>query len=218
MASLKEITQQIADTVGKPYDNATKKRIQSLLIMGRGKYVKQQIAKYGVDGRYAGQTNVAMEKVKIGETCGNESGCYILRSVNKIPRPIMYRSSEPFINVSSDNGQIIAIKTTRTNQKHVKFTRYIHSIPTYDYRNGYLYVYNNTLYKHMLIDFIPQDIKYSDYDANCESGDCYQEDYEFMLDDDLIVALKIDIYKELGLNINEDDDIPVAKDPPQLKK
>ena len=211
MASLKQEVQIIANVIGKPNDHPTKKMIKAMLSDGMGKYVKQQISKYGVSEAYVGHTIIDLERVKVGENCTGGTGCYILRSVNKIPTPIVYKASEPFVNVSTNDGVRVAIKTTRTNAKRLKYTRYLHSIMTYDYRNGYLYVYNNLVIKHLLIDFIPTDFKYLDGDANCEN--CYSEDYEFLLDGELLQALRYDIYKELGYSHSEPIDVPINPKP-----
>jgi len=195
MASLKELVAQVADKQGKPFDQMLKERIKSLFLVGRVAYLRRKFEQYGVQDNTIIKYRVEMISVNAIEDCGMEGNCTILRSKNRIPEPIFYRTDTPFVNVSSLDGVVVLIRTRFTEQKHTKFSRYIYQAMQYDYRDGYLYVYNNLNIKWIRLDSPFKDYIYSD---DCSSPNCFDENAEFPLDADMVVALKNDIYKELS--------------------
>jgi hypothetical protein len=212
MATINDIVLQVADNVNKSFDEMFKARIKDLIIIGISKYAKQSIVNNGIGDEFISTQEIELEKVKELEVCdGEDKGCYILRSKNKILNPIYTLGSEPFTNVSTYNGQIVAIHTSKVAKKHQKFARYTHSVLMYDYKQGHLILYNNLNIGNIFVDGVyPVSLPLAG--TNCETPDCFTTDTEIPLNGNYIDAIKQDIYKELGITSKVSDvEVPITE-------
>ena len=216
MASLKQEVSIIVDAVGKPFDQPLRERVKALPITGYGKYAKQEMTKYGIQERYIASYKIDLEKVPLVGECTEPGDCKVLRSINKIIKPINYRASEPFINVTTENGIIVTIKTTRAAYKHQKFAKFGHGTLGYEIRNDYLYLYGTLKLTHLMLDGIYDIFTFSE---DCpESGTCYQEDYDIPLSGDYLMALRKEIFNELGVQFDTTREVPVTEEAPPVQQ
>lgn len=210
MASIKTEVLIIADAVGKSFNEPVKARIKALLLSGYSKYAKQEMVKYGIQDNYIASYKIELEKVPLTGECTDPSDCMVLRSVNKIIKPIAYRASEPFVSVTTEDGIIVSIKTTRAASKHQKFARFGHNTLMYEIRNDYLYLYNNLKLGVLMLDGIYPTQLFSEDCPN--SAMCYNDDFDIPLNGEYLSALRKDILQELGIAFIQNKDIPVAEE------
>ena len=212
MATINDIVLQIADNTDKSFDEMFKARIKDLVLIGISKYIKQSIVNNGISDEFISTQDIELEKVKELEDCnGNDIGCYVLRSKNKILNPIHTLGSEPFTSVATYNGQIVAIRTSTSARKHQKFARYTHDALMYEYKQGYLIIYNNLNIKHIFVSAVyPTILQLSG--TNCDTPDCFSVDTEIPLNGNYINAIKQDIYSELGISTKVADvTVPITE-------
>ena len=210
MASLNQEVLIIADAAGQPFNQPFKERVKALLITGYSKYAKQEATKYGIQDQYIASYKIDLEKVPLVGECTEPGPCKVLRSVNKIIKPINYRASEPFVAVTTENGVLVAIKTTRSASKHQKFAKFGHSTVMYEMRNDYLYVYGSLKLGRLMLDGIYDVFTFSE---DCPgTSSCYQADYDIPLTGDYLMALRKEIFQELGIQFNMDREVPVTEE------
>lgn len=205
----------IADAAGKSFNQPFKERIKALLLTGYSKYAKQEMVKYGIQDQYIGSYKIDLEKVPLIGECTEPGECEVLRSVNKIIKPISYRASEPFISVTTEDGVKVAIKTTRAASKHQKFAQFGHGTMLYEIRNDYFYLYNNLKVGRLMLDGVYPTTMFTE---DCPNNvDCYQADAEIPLSGDYIMALRKEIFAELGIQIPTESAVPITEDDTKMQ-
>lgn len=212
MATVNDIVLQVADNTDKSFDVMFKERIKDLVLIGISKYIKQSIDNNGISDEFISTQEVELIHVNELEVCdGANQGCVILRSKNKVLKPISNTGSEPFINVSTYNGVIVAMQTTLSGKKNQKFARYTHSVIMYEYRQGYIFLYNNNALTHLFIQGIyTTTLPLSG--TECDKPNCFTLDTEIPLNGNYIDAIKTDIYTELGLTVPTPNvEVPITK-------
>jgi len=211
MATVNKIVYQLADAVGKPFDNPLRQRIKDLIAIGFEKYIRLEISRHGIQDNYITEYDIELEEVPSRPNCENGDGCMIMRSKNVIVTPIPYRSSEPFISVSNYNGTKVLIKAIKEANKHQKFARFGHSTLQYRIEHNKLIVIGDNVPTRLTLRGIyPSNITLP---SLCPDGvSCRPEDVELPINGEYITAMKKDILAELGLVIPQDSDVPVTKD------
>jgi len=208
MANLLTITKEVLHNVGKPFDFALQERVKSMFRHIGAKLIKEKIAKSGISQSYIQGYKVNLISVDVADDCQLDGGCSIYRTENKIPQPIDYVSDVPFINVSSINGQIVFQHTTLVNQRNQRFAKFTKKVPMYDWRNNYLYFYNIDRKMRILINAI---FKNADQLTSDCSENCYNDNMEFPLSEDMIVTAKDLVYRELGYSKLANDAVEEVK-------
>lgn len=215
MASLNQIAEQVAIPIGKQYDQPILTLIKDLIKQERATRLRQSIGKYGLDVGWSNRYTVELELADIADTCEVTVGCNILRTVNKIPRPVRYTTDVPFIYVGFVDGSQSFSYVPFYQRRHKGSKRYTKKSITYDYRNGYVYVYDAYLNKlgYLAIDAIHENPDLVPY---CNDGDgiCYSDDMEFPCPADMIQSIKLSLLTgELRKRIIEDSEVKQENEP-----
>jgi len=214
MATLKQIADQIALSLNRPFDDMLKERVKAIYKQELAVYIRQQINKHGIDSQFKTRYSITCKRVNIADSSLNDEivgNCF--RTINKVAKPVRYITDDPFTYVGSINGQI---PFTFINTAALEYYKLLPAVqkayqvdeeeslvtpPTYDYLNGYIYVY-----------YVPNEI---DEDEPLTSIDIMVEgvhsSYDFIQDESLDA-------KQAGITYLDTVDFPMPDDIIQLVK
>jgi hypothetical protein len=143
MPSLNQLVSLVAGRLNRPFDDMFKEELKPLVISEISMLLRRSIDANGIDSVYLAAFNVELQAVDFFDEIGVDSGSTILRSVNKIPTPIRYKTPVPFVYVGTAGGNKPFGYTKSYEQSFIKELPYVGNGITYDYINQYIYVYNN---------------------------------------------------------------------------
>lgn len=204
IGSLEQIASEIADSIGKPFDRITIERLKSIILEERATRIRQSTEKYRLDEEFIQRYTIPLTVVDIGDTGLVTVGVNVLRTTNKIAKPIRTKSEVPFVFVGSPDGEVTFTYTTLSELKHTKNLKYSGTSIRYNYRNGYVYVYSNTLLQWVTIEAPytnPELIIPTETAQNYTAGIVYDDTMEFPISFDMLNSIKEYIIKtQIGLN------------------
>ena len=183
--NINQIVDTIADGFDKSLDVMFKERLKFSVKYYRARFIKQEIDKGNYNDLFQHFITVPLTKVDIVDDCAIALGCDVLRSVNKIPQPIRNRGVKSFPFVGSVNGSVRFEQVHLENLRFKLKSKYRQGRIYYDYRNEYLYIYNN-----LKLEFAGIRGVFADLDAlkgyQCNNGVCYTDNDDFPLPIDMI--------------------------------
>jgi hypothetical protein len=183
--NINQIVDTIADGFDKSLDVMFKERLKFCVKYYRATFIKQEIDKGNYHDLFQHFIVVPLKKVDIVDDCAIEMGCDVLRSVNKIPQPVRNKGAKSFPFVGSVNGTVRFEQVSLENVRLKIASKYRQNRIYYDYRNEYLYVYNN-----LKLEFVGIKGVFADLDAlreyQCNDGACYTDYDTFPLPIDMI--------------------------------
>jgi len=178
----------ILNELGKPFDHELYQRIGDRVLALRAKYLRQSIAKYGLDELLKQTTELKLEKKY------DDNNCIYYQSVCKVPIPIrVSQTSAPFNFV----GTVTGVPFTFLRPFEI---RTIPAIPInklnkyYTVENNYIITYN-TSYKKIKLTDIFEDL---DDLIDCHKTECVDDDTELPTPADMIDLIVKDLVSELG--------------------
>jgi len=83
---------------------------------------------------------VFLKPADVSECCEVDSGVYVLKSINPIPRTIQRNGRDSILAVESLDGAKTFSETTDTRRKWNKYNKYTSSNQRWYLKNGYLYI------------------------------------------------------------------------------
>lgn len=199
MASLRQVTTEVIDSLGRPFDNMLYSRVRSALLNECVQWARRSINQRGIENEFKQAYVAELSLVDGADNPIRTSGSQILRTDNKILEPIRYEGDEPFTYVGAIDWNNSFIFTqpyeSRTSGNLPMTGRAIR----YFYLNGYIYVFNTTLVDQVAIEGIyvnPHDV----IELNGRNlGAGLDDDMEFPFPADIIQLAKNGILKgELG--------------------
>jgi hypothetical protein len=166
-------------------------------------------------------TCLQLEQVDSSECCNITTGCYLLKSVQKIPITIESWMDNTIVKVTKPTGDIIA-KSNGFEANYNKFNKYTGKTSNWYLKNGYLYITNEQLLETVNVYGIfenPSDL--SNF-INCSNNSCFGWDSEYpcslkmseMITD---IILKTRIYPYLQLPADNKNDGANINEQPNLK-
>lgn len=176
----------------------TPRHIYSALKSARSTLLRQRTNKNQKISQWSYQVLPCVELKKAAPyecSCVPSNGCMVLRSVNKIPAPIISLDDHLIQSVTSLDGSIRFDETTFENNKYSSGNKYTSNKPDYYVRNGYLYI---TSLKHLkgitLTGLFDDFIEAYQFPSMCASDcpECACKDateYDIPIDGDLIDPL-----------------------------
>jgi len=210
MATLNKIATQIADGMGRPFDEMLHARLKDIIVQEAATLLQQTMDKDGVDREYR-QTYIVDMKIVPADETNLSSNLTILRSINKIPTPIRFKNFTPFIYVGSKDGSFPYLFTNFYSASLQKYLPMIGEQISYDYIDKYLYIFNNVKLEQVRSDAIyPRNIMDNYRAENTDiSGVCFADDMEFPLPMDLVNVL----IQKIQTNVlgRTEDTLPVPK-------
>lgn len=223
MASIAQLTSEIAHAYGQPNNHALRETIKNAIIHTRNELIRRSYENHSyVDKILTQRFTVSLVDVndgdfKLPEGCEDIAIDTIKRTEQKVPRPVRLTNNLPFDRVSS-----VGYKTNR-EFPYIKETtaRFRGNVPglcgaiSYDYINEYLYLFPASKNKRVPISKVcieaafehPTEI--SDLNGELSLENKLYENNEWLLSEDMIGQIKDIIYKRDLLNQHhETDEIP----------
>lgn len=149
MASISELVSEIAHSIKQPNNEALKENIKLLIMQTRNEVIRRSFENHGYVDRILTQRfrveliDVNDGDVELPEELDDSFITKIKRTKNIVPRPVRLPNNLPFDRVSTvgykTNKEIPFVKETTA--------RFVKSVPgfcgniSYDYINGYIYVF-----------------------------------------------------------------------------
>ena len=208
MATLKQISDQIAGVLDRPFDDMFKERVKATFLQELATYIRQQIMKHGIDNQFKTRYSITCIPVLESDNSIDPGGptgrCF--RSVNKVAKPVRYNSDDPFTYIGGIQGNNPYLYTPLAARDYAYLLPSINTNldtedglyypPLYDYRNGYIYVYFLPPVSwetvaitiegvHTSYNFIQDESKESK-----AKGLVYNDDVDFPMPDDIIQLIK----------------------------
>jgi len=207
MATFNSIADEIAGALDRPFDEMFKQRVKQVMRNELARMIRQSINKNGIDKQLVQRYSVALEEVDRADTL-YESGCTVMRTEDKIYKPVRFNSSEPFTYVGTNDIPF----PYRHSVEHKRFAPFLSltgKSVSYDYRNQYIYLYNGTRLKYLTIETVFEDMSsvaaLDSEDAVANIRDTCMDDMAIPIAGDLIQAAKERILSG-ELSITDDRD------------
>lgn len=210
MATLNQLASKIANHLNKPFDHELKERIKDSYRFYRAERIRQSIEKSGIDDTLKVSYAVDLELVDIADDCVLTVGCSMLKSVNKVVKPIRYKTDEPFTFVGTLDG-IPFIYSDISSINYMKYLPNIGKAIYYYYENDYIIVKGNTKIERIRIQCVPSNIETMIDLCNSTNG-CWDDDMEYPLPDDLIESITTEILRKYSAIYIKDKEIPINEE------
>jgi len=159
MATFNSIADEIAGALDRPFDDMFKQRIKEVFRHELARMLRQSMDKTGVDVSLVQRYTAVLEEVDSGDTVVSYD-CTILRTEDKIYKPIRWKTVEPFTYIGSDDIPFIYRHSVEA-KRLAPFLSLTGNAISYDYRNGYIYIYNGKRLEYVTIETVfanPADI------------------------------------------------------------
>lgn len=204
MASLNQLGYTVINRADQPFNHEVFERVKASIRFVGAKYLRQRINKEYNKDQYLHTFDVTLVKVPTIESCilpeNPDADCIRLRSENKIPSIIDFAGYMPFTYVGTLDGNVF----TYCKPHEVKFytaLRFANKL-IYTIENGYIVLYGNTKLKYARA--IAPFSNIEQVLASCSTGNCYNDDMEFFIPEDLVSDVLTEVTK-LEFPITVDD-------------
>lgn len=186
MPTLNQLSAQVIDALGRPFDSLLLERVKDILVQGRIQFLHRAFDKYGVDREYVHPYIVPLEKVDRSLDSIVPVGLTWLKSVKRIPKVIrLSNETVPFNYVGSVDHSITFQYANGYMMPFHKYLKLLGGGIKYDFVNEYLYILNNTKLTECLIEALFEifDIDLLDNTSNYERDTMEFPLYGDMLND-----------------------------------
>ena len=209
MASLKEIVAELADSLNRPFDSLLIERLKLLVRHERATLVRQTINKDGHDKHFRQRYIVSsLEQTDISDISGVDSECLGLKTTNKIPVPLRYKTDVPFLYVGATDFSTAFRYAHPTENKYKRYLPMISNGLTYYWIDDYIYVFGNLKLKKLAIEAVyenPEVVLESNGEALGNGAIYCTDDHEFPVTEDLINIIKAKLLSgELSVTDSKD--------------
>ncbi len=167
---------------------------------------------------------VALQQVDDSDCCLVPTGCYVLRSVNKLPITIETFGDNSIIRVTNVKGEIIS-KSNPFASNYAQYNKYTANKPDWYLKNGYLYITVTQMLEYVNVFGIfenPQDLAAF---VSCDNEACfnmYTSDYPCSLKmasdiTNIVIKTKLLPYLQFPAdNKNDASNQPESQTPKQV--
>ena len=137
MQTLNLVADKLANLLKQPDNHELKERIKESFKNLMATYIRQSVEKHGIDDSLVISFEVKLITTKFPESIFHEQGIQVKRTEFKLPTPVRFQNSSPFVYVGDGVNAF-----TYVNER--EFTKTISSFPSgssliYLYKNGYIY-------------------------------------------------------------------------------
>ena len=222
MASIAQLTSELAHSLGQPNNKALRENIKLLILQTRNEVIRRSYENHGyVDKGLTQRYKVSLISINDGEVVLPEG--YedveidkIRRTEQQVPRPVRLTNNLPFDRVSTvgfkNNREIPFIK--ETSARFRTSVPGLCGMPCYDYINGFIYIFpaegKDCPYGKIVIESAfehPNEIDIAN--GITTEWDAYMDTNEYLLSEDMIGQIKEIIYKrDMLSNVRQTDEIP----------
>lgn len=211
MATLNQIADYIAGSLKQPLNEELKRRIKFSVKAWRADFIKQDIERNGISGIYTQRLVLDLTKVDEIDSCKVEGECKVLRTVNKVPKPIRRTDDVDFNFVGEADGSVSFTEASRNEVELFKYLKYTSTKRRYRYINGYIYIFNAKRMKYLGLEYAFENPEEAIQVCSSSTADnCYHDDMEFPLPLDMLNRM-IKGMLEGEYQIYNDDDLTVKE-------
>lgn len=211
MATLNQLATRVANQLNKPFDHELKERLKDSYRFYRAERIRQSVEKSGIDDTLKVSYNIDLIPVDTGDDCVLTVGCSMLRSENKVMKPIRYKTDEPFTYIGTLDG----IPFIYSDIASIRLMSYLPNIGKaiyYYYENDYIFIKNNNKLERIRVQCIPANME-SVIDL-CNTGNgCWNDDMEYPLPEDMIESITTEILKKYGAFNIIDKEVKINEEP-----
>lgn len=174
-------------------------QIKFNIVNVRAMMLRQDMGKDRVLNRHVEQNLgcVELKLVDEAECCGYNTGCYILRSKDKLPDPVRVRGKDAITFIGSVNGKTIYPSSTpfksrwRGKGKFVKDEVFSYIL------ENYVYLLNDLKKEVINVKMIAEDPRDAARFSHCSGDPCYTDDDPFPVPADMIPRIEEYVGKTL---------------------
>lgn len=142
MATLNILADEIAGALDRPFDYMFKERIKSIFRHEVATFIRQSLNKDGLVEQFKSKFGAIIAVID-DSSISIGTNVNVLRTVNKVARPVRYKTDDPFSWVGKPDGSIIYIYTKLPELPYADLQFSYSRYPTrYIYTNDYIYIYN----------------------------------------------------------------------------
>jgi len=182
----------------------------------RALLIRQELSnKLDIHDSYIQQFTVELDRVDTAEDCEVETGCYLLRSISKIPTTIRRGGKNTIISIQSLDEKQSFSETSFFRKRFNAYNKYTGSKSRWYLKNDYLYLTNTKVIERIKISGVfenPEDL--AEF-TTCEGNSCFSWDDKYPISADMVLAIS-DIILKSKFNIiasnPKDDNTNDAKD------
>ena len=211
MATLNQIVERIGYALNAPINTVLKENLKFSVKYWRAMLIRRDVQANGLSDEFLQRIPIDLIKVDKLDACDYTLGCdFILRSKYRVPKPVRLKTDVTFkfVGVYDQNDNLKpAVYSEVEEMRYRKFNTYTSKSLTYNYTNGYLYFFNNTLLKKAVIQAIFADP--AEVNTVCDE-ECYNDDMQFPIADDMIQVIMQGILKgEFPLQTPLDEEVDI---------
>jgi hypothetical protein len=192
MATYNEISQSLANSVRQGSNYGLKEQLKVSFRNRASKRIREDIERNGVQFGYSIRYKEALEVVDKIDDCEVVIDCKILRTVNKVTKPVRIKGDSYFLFIGDANGTSYSFERF-SNWNDSEHYRYISKTIKYEYVNDRIYLKNNIKLKYVFIEgfYLSESVL-----NKCSATDgCYDDDTAIPIPDDMIESIKEEIRK-----------------------
>jgi hypothetical protein len=200
----------VGDIYKEPLTHTLRERVKFAIKFLAAVFIRRDAERNPISDQYLLTYNFKLKKVDQLDTCAAALGCSVLRSVNKIPKPVRMNTDSDFVFVGSLDSKVWA-RVRFHELLYTKANKYNSKEIRYDYLQGYIYVFNNLKFEYGKI--IAAFENPSQAISFCDNA-CADDDAEYPLPADIfdmIIARLLELgagrLEEKDLEINTDDKV-----------
>lgn len=201
MTTLNQIADYIAGKLNDPFNVKLKDEIKFAVANARALLLRRDTERYHASAIFKQTFLVDLIEVDEIDSCKVDLGCIILRSKNPVPIPVRTKRPTPFSLVSAasikGSSHILPFKT-RAEVPFLKYNKF--GVPaSYDYINGYIYVWGNDRFKWIRLNDIFEDP--TEINTCSTNETCYDDNKPYPISKDMVdIIIEKIITGEIRLN------------------
>jgi hypothetical protein len=207
--TLNELAQSYCDSVNKPFDVQFLERIKFAIKGYRAALIRQDFERNGMAKDMLQSFVTKLVTVDEADNCIINVGCTILRTEDKVPKPVQLKGGDLFNYVGSVNIKNQPFVLTDTNElQYTKHKKYTKNSTRYIYRNGYIYIYTTGKFKYITIEGVFENPEEA---MNLCANNCPDDNDQFPISAAMLEALYIKLANAEMRNKTED--LEVSQNP-----
>ena len=216
MATLNQIAVSYCDSVGKPFDMMLRNRIKFSVKYWRAKLIRQDFERNPPDRSVVQSIVMPMASVDAADSCLVLGQCKLLRTVNKVPRPVIIKSASPFFYVGpvvfSCDDNLPFAHGTRTEIEFASYKTLTSQAIRYMYHNDRLYV-TDCLRKYIRVDHVFED-PFAAMESCVDGGNCVDDDTEFPISGHMLDTILRGLQSAELRIFTDDNEVKIEEDQP----
>lgn len=207
MPSLNQIGSIFASRLNRPFDDQLKAEFKPLFINEISLLIRRSIDANGVDAMYIASFVVDLVKVDELDNIGDVGEHNVLRSANRIPLPIRYKTASPFIFVGTEDSSISFGYVVSYTTPFAKYLPYIGDNIIYDFTNQYIYIKNNIKLNKIRVTAPYASFNLITNNVTGSNGIPYDDDMELPYPEDLINTCILNLLQGIFGGIDTKDKV-----------